>query len=203
MQLRLHHGTVQFSWRLPAEQLFCDIGPAIDATYMSDERLGLHRHHDRHGLRRLLPAQRHCQFEVFRFEMAHISIEPSSIEHWSVSAGMSISGRPSRAAAMGRSPPVGWPSACYVPHHFEGGSNRSGRSRHRYRRPAAVRKFVRPQRHVVVVAVVRPVVARANRKHRTRADEIGYGLEVAHLADQTGPRTVAPVCRCVQVPAGM
>ena len=37
MQLRLHHGTVQFSWRLPAEQLFCDIGPAIDATYMSDE----------------------------------------------------------------------------------------------------------------------------------------------------------------------
>ena len=36
MQLTIDHGTVQFSWRLPAEH-WLRIGPAIDATYMSDE----------------------------------------------------------------------------------------------------------------------------------------------------------------------
>jgi xylan 1,4-beta-xylosidase len=38
MQLRLHQGTLQFCWQLPGqEMIFRDIGPAIEASYMSDE----------------------------------------------------------------------------------------------------------------------------------------------------------------------
>jgi beta-xylosidase len=38
MQLRLHQGTLQFCWQSPGqEMIFYEIGPAIDASYMSDE----------------------------------------------------------------------------------------------------------------------------------------------------------------------
>ena len=38
LQARVHRGTLQFGWRLPGEAtLLAHIGPAIDATYMSDE----------------------------------------------------------------------------------------------------------------------------------------------------------------------
>ena len=33
----LQHGTLQFGWRMPSEASFRNIGPEIDATYMSDE----------------------------------------------------------------------------------------------------------------------------------------------------------------------
>lgn len=36
LQARVHHGTLQFGWRLPGEATLAHIGPAIDATYMSD-----------------------------------------------------------------------------------------------------------------------------------------------------------------------
>jgi hypothetical protein len=58
MQLRLHQGTLKFCWQSPDQgMIFHDIGPAIDASYMSDETTrGFTGHHDRNGLRRLLPA---------------------------------------------------------------------------------------------------------------------------------------------------
>ena len=37
LQARVQHGTLQFGWRLPNEEVLHDIGPVIDATYMSDE----------------------------------------------------------------------------------------------------------------------------------------------------------------------
>ena len=37
LQLRLHHGRLQFGWRTPGEENFHDIGPPIDASYLSDE----------------------------------------------------------------------------------------------------------------------------------------------------------------------
>ena len=37
LQARIQHGTLQFGWRLPNEEILHDIGPVIDATYMSDE----------------------------------------------------------------------------------------------------------------------------------------------------------------------
>jgi xylan 1,4-beta-xylosidase len=37
LQVRVQHGTMQFGWRLPNEASLHDIGPEIDATYMSDE----------------------------------------------------------------------------------------------------------------------------------------------------------------------
>ena len=37
IQAELQHGTLQFGWRMPNEASFHDIGPNIDATYMSDE----------------------------------------------------------------------------------------------------------------------------------------------------------------------
>ena len=37
LQVRVHHGMSQFGWRLPGEATLAHIGPAIDATYVSDE----------------------------------------------------------------------------------------------------------------------------------------------------------------------
>ena len=37
LQAEVQHGTLQFGWRMPNEASFRDIGPDIDATYMSDE----------------------------------------------------------------------------------------------------------------------------------------------------------------------
>lgn len=38
LQLRLHQGTLRFAWRRPSEDRWHDIGPAIDASYLSDEQ---------------------------------------------------------------------------------------------------------------------------------------------------------------------
>jgi xylan 1,4-beta-xylosidase len=37
LQVRVQHGALQFGWRLPNEAFLHEIGPEIDATYMSDE----------------------------------------------------------------------------------------------------------------------------------------------------------------------
>jgi xylan 1,4-beta-xylosidase len=37
LHVQVRHGTLQFGWRLPSEEMLRDIGPEIDATYMSDE----------------------------------------------------------------------------------------------------------------------------------------------------------------------
>ena len=37
LRAKLEHGTLQFGWRMPSEASFRNIGPEIDATYMSDE----------------------------------------------------------------------------------------------------------------------------------------------------------------------
>jgi xylan 1,4-beta-xylosidase len=37
LHVRVRHGTLQFGWRMPSEASFRNIGPEIDATYMSDE----------------------------------------------------------------------------------------------------------------------------------------------------------------------
>jgi beta-xylosidase len=37
LQARVQHGTLQFGSRLPNEEILYDIGPVIEATYMSDE----------------------------------------------------------------------------------------------------------------------------------------------------------------------
>jgi xylan 1,4-beta-xylosidase len=37
LQAEVQHGTLQFGWRTPNEASFHDVGPNIEATYMSDE----------------------------------------------------------------------------------------------------------------------------------------------------------------------
>jgi beta-xylosidase len=37
LRAKLEHGTLQFGWRMLSEASFRNIGPEIDATYMSDE----------------------------------------------------------------------------------------------------------------------------------------------------------------------
>jgi hypothetical protein len=100
LQAEVQHGTLQFGWRTPNEASFDDIGPNIEATYMSDETtrgftgtmIGMacvdcYR-------RNVL-----AHFATSICRMAHISIE-----HWSVSAGTLISGCPITSNRQGAAP---------------------------------------------------------------------------------------------------